>query len=107
MRLTGPVDPIRGRCEVPASKSLTNRALVLAAVTVSEPLFSPSWYRVATLKPRIRSHARIHRHVYRSAPWFVLQDPSTGQYHRLNPAAHELIALMDGERTIQKIWELA
>jgi hypothetical protein len=37
-------------------------------------LFSPSWYRVAGLKPRLRRHAHIHRHHYRGELWYVLQD---------------------------------
>lgn len=72
---------------------------------MSEALFSPSWYRVAGLKPRIRSHARIHRHAYRGKIWFVLQDQAAGRSHRFSPAAHHFIGLMDGERTVQQIWE--
>ena len=29
-----------------------------------------------------------------------------GRVHRLTPAAHALVGLMDGERTTQEIWEL-
>src|SRR5262245_31136734 len=69
-------------------------------------LFSPSWYRVAGLKPRLRSHVQIHRHSYRDALWFVLQDHSSGRSHRLTPAAYAFIGLMDGTRTVQDIWDL-
>jgi putative peptide zinc metalloprotease protein len=74
---------------------------------MAENLFSPSWYRVAALKPRLRSHARIHRHNYRGEAWYVLQDPSSGKFHRFRPAAYHLIGLMDGERSVDAIWELA
>ena len=74
---------------------------------MAENLFSPSWYRVAGLKPRLRGHARIHRHNYRKQLWYVLQDPSSGKFHRFRPAAYHLIGLMDGERTVDEIWELA
>ena len=37
-------------------------------------LHSPSWYRVAQLRPRLRGHARIHRHHYRGELWYVLED---------------------------------
>ncbi len=73
---------------------------------MAENLFSPSWYRVTGLKPRLRSHARIHRHNYRDQLWYVLQDPSSGKFHRFRPAAYHLIGLMDGERTVDEIWEL-
>lgn len=74
---------------------------------MSDTIFSPSWYRVAGLKPRIRAHARIHRHVFRGKVWFVLQDSAAERSHRFTPAAHHFIGLMDGERTVQELWEAA
>jgi len=74
---------------------------------MSEALFSPSWYRVATLAPRLRSHAQLHRHQYRGHTWYVLQDRSNERFHRFSPAAYAFIGLMDGQRTVQDIWELA
>ena len=74
---------------------------------MAETLFSPSWYRVARLQPRIRGHARFHRHHYRGQLWYVLQDHSSGRSHRLTPAAYHLAGLMNGERTTQQIWEAA
>jgi putative peptide zinc metalloprotease protein len=72
---------------------------------VSGSLLSPSWYRVAGLKPRVRAHVAIHRHAYRDKVWFVLQDPAAGRSHRFSPAAHHFIGLMDGERTVQQLWD--
>jgi putative peptide zinc metalloprotease protein len=72
---------------------------------VSEALFSPSWYRVASLKPRIRAHARILRQSFRGKVWFVLQDQAAERSHRFSPAAHHFIGLMDGGRTVQEIWD--
>ena len=72
---------------------------------MSDGLFSPSWYRVSGLKPRIRLHAQIHRHVYRGKVWFVLQDHAAGRSHRFSPAAHHFIGLMDGRRTVQELWD--
>jgi len=71
------------------------------------PLFSPLWYRVADLKPRLRSHAQIHRHVFRGQLWYVLQDHTSGRFHRFSPATYLIIGLMDGERSLQDIWHLA
>lgn len=70
-----------------------------------DSLFSPSWYRVNALKPRIRSHMEILRHTYRGEPWFVLQDHASGRFQRFTPAAHFLIGLMDGDRTVEEIWQ--
>jgi len=74
---------------------------------MSESLYSPSWYRVTDLKPRLRSHAQLHRHFYRDNLWYVLQDHSSGKVHRFSPSAYELIGLMDGRRTVQEIWDIS
>ena len=74
---------------------------------MAESLFSPNWYRVAGLKPRLRGHAAIHRHQYRGETWYVLQDRSSERYHRFSPSAYYLIGLLDGTRTVEQIWQLA
>ena len=74
---------------------------------MSETLFSPSWYRVASLTPRLRSHAKLHRHQYRGQIWYVLQDRSNERFHRFSPAAFSFIGLMDGLRSVQEIWDLS
>jgi len=72
---------------------------------MSQSLFSPSWYRAAGLKPRLRSHLDIHRHHYRGERWYVLQDHASGRFQRFTPSAYMLIGLMDGKRTVQEIWD--
>ncbi len=70
-------------------------------------LYSTYWYRVAEIKPRLRSHVRLYRHVYRDQNWYILQDPSSSRQHRFNSSAHVIIGLMDGKKTVQKIWNAA
>ncbi len=74
---------------------------------MAESLFSPNWYRVAGLRPRLRDHATIHRHQYRGETWYVLQDRSSERYHRFSPSAYYLIGLLDGTRTVEAIWQQA
>ncbi len=74
---------------------------------MAEPLFSPSWYRVARLRPRLRGHVHVHRHEYRGEIWYVLQDHSKGRYYRFSPVAYQLIGQMDGARSVQALWERA
>ncbi len=74
---------------------------------MADSLFSPSWYRVAGLKPRLRSHAQVHRHQYRGQVWYILQDLSSERFHRFSPSAYTVIGLMDGQRTVQEIWDAA
>src|SRR5262245_41463509 len=73
---------------------------------MSESFFSASWYRVCDLRPRIRAHVKLHRHLYRERRCYVLEDSVSGRNHRLSSAAHLLIGLLDGERTVQEAWDL-
>ena len=74
---------------------------------MSRSLFSSSWHSVATLYPRLVPQVQMHRHSYRGQIWFVLQNPSSGRYHRLSAAAQRLVSRMDGQRTVQALWEEA
>ena len=71
------------------------------------PLTSPSWYRVADLRPRLRSHTRVSRHEYRGERWYVLEDRISRRSHRFNPVAHQVIGLMDGRRSMDELWQAA
>lgn len=71
---------------------------------MSKSLYSPSWYRVIDMKPRLRAHAEIHRQMFRGDVWYLVQDHQTGRFHRISPAAHYVLSLMDGRRTLQEIW---
>ncbi len=70
-----------------------------------DPLDSPSWYRVAGLRPRLAAEARFHRHVYRGTAWYVVRSPSTGQVHRLAPGAYALVNRLDGRSCVQQAWD--
>jgi putative peptide zinc metalloprotease protein len=74
---------------------------------MSDELLSNSWYRVAAVRPCLRQHARLHRMRYRGQLWYLLQDPVSNQVHRFTPAARFVIAAMDGQRSVQQLWELA
>ena len=71
------------------------------------PLFSPSWYRVAELRPRLRANANVHRLQFRGQTWYVLEDRMGERFHRFSPAAYLVIGLMDGRRTVHELWDLA
>jgi putative peptide zinc metalloprotease protein len=70
------------------------------------PTFSESWYRVASLKPRLRAGAQISRTYYRGERWYVMRDPAGNQFHRLSDAAYCFVGLLDGRRTIAEAWDL-
>lgn len=73
---------------------------------MSDQLFSSHWYRVARAKLSLRSHVRVHQHVYRDGTWYILRDESSGRHHRFNEAAYNFIKLINGKRTVNDIWEI-
>jgi putative peptide zinc metalloprotease protein len=73
---------------------------------MSDGFYSPNWYRVAKLKPKIHPHVKIHRHDYRGLIWHLLEDTTTGRNHRFNPAAYQFIGLLDGKRTVEDIYSV-
>lgn len=70
-------------------------------------LKSSSWYRVAPLRLSLRLHVNIQRHSFRGQVWHVIQDHASGKHHRFSPGAYLIISLMDGERTVEEIWDIA
>lgn len=67
--------------------------------------FSSSWYRVAALKPRLSPRLHVGRHRYRGESWYVLKDPITNRVHRFTPQTYYLLGQMDGQRTLELIWQ--
>lgn len=66
----------------------------------------PSAQRLMRMRVRLRAHVRVHRHEYRGQTWHVLENPATGRTHRLDPAANEALALLDGKLTLGEVHEL-
>lgn len=71
---------------------------------MSEPFLSPSWYRVAPLRPVLREQAKVSRHRYWGQSWYVVSEPASGRVHRFTPAAYDFIRAMDGRATVDQIW---
>lgn len=74
---------------------------------MAQELLSGLWYRVADLRPRLRSHVRVNRHEYRGERWYVLADRLSRRSHRVNPAAYFLVGLLNGRRRMQEVWDAA
>jgi putative peptide zinc metalloprotease protein len=72
---------------------------------VDRPTFSESWYRIATLKPRLRSTVQVYRQQFRGQTWHVLQDPASNQFSRLSEPAYRFVGLLDGRRTVADAWQ--
>ncbi len=68
------------------------------------PTFSESWYRVAQLRPRLRSTVQTRRQHFRGQIWHIVQDPANNSYFRLHPAAYRFVAMLDGQRSVADAW---
>ncbi|MCG8564332.1 MAG: hypothetical protein MI747_04535 [Desulfobacterales bacterium] len=68
-------------------------------------LNSAYWYKVSPLKPLLRKELVISRHVYRRHPWYVLKNPLDGRVHRFNAVSYKAIGQMNGEWTMEEIWQ--
>jgi len=73
---------------------------------VAESLFSPFWYRVSDLHPRLRAGVRVQRQIYRGQVWFLLIDGASGRQQRINRSAYELIGRFDGRTSVNEAWTL-
>ena len=72
---------------------------------VDRPTFSESWYRVASLRPRLRSTVQTYRQHFRGQMWHVVQNPSSNEFSRLSAPAYRFVAMLDGRRTVAEVWQ--
>jgi putative peptide zinc metalloprotease protein len=70
----------------------------------AQPFLSPSWYRLARLRPALKPQARVRRHRFRGEVWYVVHDTASGRFNRFTPAAWQVLGLMDGHRTMDQVW---
>lgn len=69
------------------------------------PFLSDQWYRVAHLAPRLAPQVRMARRRGPGGAHYLLFDSLTGRSHRLNLAAAQLVAQMDGRAGFGDAWE--
>lgn len=78
--------------------------MVARAIT-PDPAGPLDWSRIAAATPRLRRAVTVHRHAYRAERWYLLRDPQSGQWQRLNASAYALVKLLDGRRTLTQALE--
>ncbi|MCM8539260.1 MAG: hypothetical protein NE328_03225 [Lentisphaeraceae bacterium] len=68
--------------------------------------FHESWYKVSELLLRVHVSLKISRQNYRNKIWYIIRDPGNNNFFRVNTAAYQFIAYLDGRRTVDKAWGL-
>lgn len=72
-----------------------------------QALLSEHWHAVRGLRPRLRDGVQpLHRRL-RQRAWVLLSDPVTQRFHRMTPEVWRVIALCDGQRTLDEVWQTA
>ena len=72
---------------------------------MANPFHSASWFSVARLRPKLKSHIRVRRHRYRGKRWYVIDDGAAGRAHRFARGAYLLIGRLDGTRSVEELWQ--
>jgi putative peptide zinc metalloprotease protein len=78
----------------------------MSDASLSSPLSSAQWHRVADIRPRLADHIEVTRQWVRGQRWHVLLDKRNGQSCRLNASAYEVAARLDGQLSLQALWTL-
>jgi len=73
---------------------------------MSEQLYSSMWYRVADLRPELRLGVDIREHRYRGKAVYVIVDAASSRSHKFSNIAHHLVRLMNGQRSVEELWQL-
>ena len=72
-----------------------------------QALLSEHWHAVRALRPRLRDGVQpLHRRLRRRS-WVLLSDPVTQRFHRMTPEVWRVLALCDGRRTLDEVWDMA
>ena len=75
-------------------------------MAIQRTTFSESWYKLAELKPLLLPSLKIWRQSYRGELWFVIEDSVNNQFFRVTYPAYQFLALLDGKKTIDEVWNL-
>ena len=74
---------------------------------MDRPTFSEHWHRVEGLRPRLRAGVRTHRQRFAGRVWWVLEDPASGRFSRVDRAGYGFVGLLDGTRSVEEAWSAA
>ena len=67
---------------------------------------SQNWDRIRAMRARVRPGVSVLRRHFRKRRAYVLHDPASNQFFRLDAVAFHLVGLLDGRRSIEDAWTL-
>lgn len=76
-------------------------------MTDEASLESAVWERLLKIKPSLPRHAQIQQRYYGDDLWYILNDKSSGKFHRFNVTAYQLLGFMNGHNNLELIIDSA
>ena len=74
-------------------------------MTEQAKLFHESWYRIADQHICLRPNVVVQRQMLRGERWYVVQNPLSNQFYRLNPNTYEFVSRLSASRPIEEVWK--
>ncbi|NNP76398.1 hypothetical protein A7P54_08190 [Acinetobacter sp. Ac_3412] len=72
-----------------------------------QSLFSEHWHLVRHLSPQLRQNIEVLPRTLRGRAWFLLFEPMSQRFVRVNPETWYVITLLDGQSNVEQIWDKA
>ncbi len=73
-------------------------------MTDDAPLFSPYWYKVSGLSPRLRPGVTVTRRIEQGECWHILFATENNRHFRLDEASWAIVGACDGQHKLETIW---
>ncbi|MDO3380980.1 HlyD family efflux transporter periplasmic adaptor subunit [Gilvimarinus algae] len=65
------------------------------------------WDKLRSLRPSLVRHIEIQPRLYQGQQAYVLHDKAKARFHKLDPAAYEMLEAMDGHKTLAQLLAVA
>ena len=72
-----------------------------------QSLFSEHWHVVRHLRPQLRQNVEVLPRILRGKSWFLLFEPMSQRFVRVNPETWYVITLLNGQLNVEQIWDKA
>ena len=70
----------------------------------SSQTFSDAWHRVAGLRASLRPDVRARRQTAHGTRWYVLSNPLSNEFFRINEDAYAFLSRLGTGRTVEQAW---
>ncbi len=83
----------------------TNADAIDSSVDNMADAIPEQWNHIANLRPQLQKHVSAHPQEFRGARWYILSDAARARHLRFNDTAYEFVGRLDGEHTVDEIYQ--